>query len=251
MSGFFKNIHQKNSENTVGLLGTIAIHLIIIILFLSFKISIDSKKIKEEQIVLDFTQEEMEVMEKIEEKKAELDKLLEEQASQEVTRELRRNIPVKARQVEDKYNTQKYLEELSKQYQIESDQSEIPEPEEFDEGDLEMANEPKQQEQKTPEEKEEYTGPASVYYDLGNRDARKLPIPVYLCENSGKVVVNIKVDQKGYVMNTSINEPRTEVHDECLYKYALRNAGISRFSTDYNAPYRQEGTITYIFYKQK
>ncbi|MFW6224917.1 MAG: hypothetical protein ACOC4B_01470 [Bacteroidota bacterium] len=251
MSGFFKNIHQKNSENTVGLLGTIAIHLIIIILFLSLKMTIDSKKIKEEQIVLDFTQEEVEVMEKIEEKKAELDKLLHEQARQEVTQELRRNIPVKAKQVEDKYNTKKYLKELGKQYQIESDQSEIPEPEEFNEGDLEMKNEPKKQKEKTQAENEEYKGPASVYYDLGDRDARKLPIPVYLCENKGKVVVNIKVDQKGYVVGTSINESQTEVYDQCLYENALRNASVSRFSTDYNAPYRQKGTITYIFYKQK
>jgi hypothetical protein len=250
MTGFFKNIHQKISENTVGLLGTIAIHLVIAILFFSFKITFDSKKIKEEQIVLDFTEEEMEVMEKIEEKKTELDKLLQEQARQEVTQELRRNIPVKARQVEDEYNTKKYLEELSEQYQIEPNQTEMPEPEEFEGGDLEMAEE-QQKEQKTSGEKEEYTGPASVYYDLGERDARKLPIPVYLCENSGKVVVNIKVDQKGYVVSTDINESQTEVYDQCLYNNAIRNANISRFSTDYNAPSRQEGTITYIFYKQK
>ena len=96
----------------------------------------------------------------------------------------------------------------------------------------------------------QYRGPTRIYYELASRVHKKLPLPIYLCEGEGKVVVDIEVDRKGLVITSVINESETAIINECLYQAAKNAASLSVFSTDYSAPNRQSGKITYHFAAQ-
>jgi hypothetical protein len=95
-----------------------------------------------------------------------------------------------------------------------------------------------------------YQGPTRIYYDLVGRNHTYLPIPIYKCQGSGKVVLLITVDQKGNVENASIVDSESTTSEECLVETAIGSARISRFNADFSAPKEQKGTLTYIFVAQ-
>ncbi|MCH7657670.1 MAG: hypothetical protein IIB05_05065 [Bacteroidetes bacterium] len=95
-----------------------------------------------------------------------------------------------------------------------------------------------------------YRGPTRIYYELPGRVQKKLPLPIYLCEGGGKVVVDIEVDRKGLVIIATINKSETAIINECLHQAAEKAASRSRFNTDYSAPNKQSGKITYHFAAQ-
>jgi len=95
-----------------------------------------------------------------------------------------------------------------------------------------------------------YQGPTRIYYDLQGRNHTYLPIPIYKCQGSGKIVLVIEVTQKGYVENAKVEESESTSNDECLYETAIGAALLSRFEPNLNAPRTQKGTLTYIFVAQ-
>lgn len=95
-----------------------------------------------------------------------------------------------------------------------------------------------------------YRGPTRIYYDLQGRNHTYLPIPIYKCQGSGKVVLSIEVDQRGNVENARITEGQSTTNDDCLIETAVGTALRSRFEPDLNAPKIQKGTLTYIFVAQ-
>ena len=97
--------------------------------------------------------------------------------------------------------------------------------------------------------KETYTGPAVISYSLDGRKAMSLPVPAYKCMGGGDVSVSIIVNRKGYVVGTKIIESVSSP-DQCLRDYALRAAGRSRFTASQDAPERQAGEIVYRFLAQ-
>jgi len=86
---------------------------------------------------------------------------------------------------------------------------------------------------------------SSVSFSLRNRDKIKLPPPVYLCEVTGKIVVNITVDSNGLVTDTYINSTSSS-SNQCLIDHALEYAQNAIFSSD-AATKSQIGSITYYF----
>ncbi len=96
----------------------------------------------------------------------------------------------------------------------------------------------------------EYSGKSSVYYSLKGRKKRYLPIPVFQCENEGKVVVQIQVAQNGRVIDAVIEKKQSEIADECLFSAAIQSAKRTRFNRSEKAPVKQIGTITYHFIRQ-
>ena len=98
-------------------------------------------------------------------------------------------------------------------------------------------------------ELQEYTGPAVISYSLDGRKAMSLPVPAYKCMGGGDVSVSIIVNRKGYVVGTKIIESVSSP-DQCLRDYALRAAGRSRFTASQDAPERQAGEIVYRFLAQ-
>lgn len=87
---------------------------------------------------------------------------------------------------------------------------------------------------------------SSISFSLQGRSAIDIPNPIYTCDTSGKIVVNITVDQYGQVIETSINKRSSTSSNECLTDMALEYAAGARFS---KLPGRlsQPGTITYNF----
>ena len=86
---------------------------------------------------------------------------------------------------------------------------------------------------------------STISYSLSNRKKIYIPIPVYLCEVNGKVVVNITVNANGDVTDTYVNTSST-TSNACLIKHALEYAGKSKFSSD-GSKASQIGSITFNF----
>jgi len=94
-----------------------------------------------------------------------------------------------------------------------------------------------------------YKGPTNIYFNLPQRHAVDLYVPVYKCPSLGKVVVNIKVDKNGRVLEALVDKSQSDT-DPCLIEAAEDAALRSRFSLSNNSPDPQKGTITYLFVSQ-
>ncbi|PVW14154.1 hypothetical protein [Marixanthomonas spongiae] len=86
----------------------------------------------------------------------------------------------------------------------------------------------------------------TISYRLVNRSDLDLPNPVYTCEGSGKVVINIVVDSLGNVIKTNYSETASTTANGCLIDSAIEYAKQARF-TKKTSKKRQLGTITYNF----
>ncbi|MFB9051713.1 energy transducer TonB [Formosa undariae] len=86
---------------------------------------------------------------------------------------------------------------------------------------------------------------SSMHYSLVNRTHVYLPTPIYLCEASGKIVINITVNPAGKVVDTYVNTASNS-KNECLIDSALEYAKKARFSSDASKP-SQIGSITFYF----
>ena len=74
-----------------------------------------------------------------------------------------------------------------------------------------------------------------------------LPRPSYNVQESGTVVVTIRVDNYGKVVKAQAGADGTTVTDKALWA-AARNAAMgTRFKQKMDAPAMQQGTITYVF----
>lgn len=95
-----------------------------------------------------------------------------------------------------------------------------------------------------------FKGATRIYYELVGRNHLYLPIPIYKCQGSGKVVLSIEVDKNGIVQRAQVMERESTASDPCLIETAVNTALISRFNPDANAPKVQIGTLTYQFVAQ-
>ena len=95
------------------------------------------------------------------------------------------------------------------------------------------------------------SGPTRIYYNLKGRFVTYLNIPIYKCEGSGKVVMNIEVNQKGDVLTAKVIPAESSTADPCLIETAVNAGLISRFNPDAFAPKVEAGTLTYHFVSQK
>ncbi len=94
-----------------------------------------------------------------------------------------------------------------------------------------------------------YTGESNIVYYLENRYHRSLPIPVYLSQGGGKVIVDITVNRQGKVVNATPRKNRS-IKDDQVFLYAKTAAQRTVFNDDPKAPLLQKGTIHYTFIAQ-
>ena len=94
-----------------------------------------------------------------------------------------------------------------------------------------------------------FKGKSNIRYLLGNRYHLQLPIPVYLAQGGGEVVVDIIVDRNGEVLNAAPREVANFI-DLTILAYAKQAAEKTIFNPDNSAPEKERGTITYIFVAQ-
>ena len=86
---------------------------------------------------------------------------------------------------------------------------------------------------------------STISFSLVDRKKVYIPIPIYLCEVDGKIVVNITVNKRGNVIDAYINTSSTS-NNECLIEHALEYAKDSYFSEDATKK-KQLGSITFYF----
>ena len=87
---------------------------------------------------------------------------------------------------------------------------------------------------------------SNIQFSLKDRKMRNNPIPIYLCEVEGKIVVNITVNHLGRVTAKSINTAASTSTNECLTDHALEYAQEARFTSDASKA-SQIGTVTFYF----
>ena len=86
----------------------------------------------------------------------------------------------------------------------------------------------------------------TISYQLVNRRDMDLPNPVYTCYGSGKVVINVEVNNLGKVVKNSYNKTASTTSNECLIDAAMEYSKQARFNTDAFKE-KQLGTITFNF----
>lgn len=86
---------------------------------------------------------------------------------------------------------------------------------------------------------------STISFSLKNRKKIYIPVPIYLCEVNGKIIVNITVNTKGSVTDAYLNTSSTSAN-ECLIEHALEYAKDAQFSADASTP-SQIGSITFNF----
>jgi len=252
---------MRNYEGKLaGILGAVIIHLAAAIIFMLFQLrnlNIDRSDV--------FSIEFQAVEEKTVEEKEEVEKLIQLPASR-IERILQgnaeylniaRNLANKpAEQIDPSEYIDKVKEELIKSGLLGEDNYIDEQKKLKDTGGENMviaADQEKQEEEKPKTSQEmaaNYQGPTRIYYNLAGRNHTYLPIPIYKCEGSGKVVLMIRVNQKGTVEEAEIISNESTTIDECLLETAVNTALISRFNSDINSPKLQPGTITYEFVAQ-
>lgn len=88
-------------------------------------------------------------------------------------------------------------------------------------------------------------------YSLGNRTLRgALPMPTYQSSKDGDVVVRIKVDRNGNVVEVDAPLKGSKNYDQTMVNAAKQAAMSAHFNSDNSATEFQYGTITYKFRRQ-
>ena len=94
-----------------------------------------------------------------------------------------------------------------------------------------------------------FKGKSNIHYLLGNRYHLQLPIPVYLAQGGGEVVVDIVVNRNGDVLSATPRVP-VNLNDPTILAYAKQAAEKTLFNPSSSAPEKERGTITYLFVAQ-
>ena len=91
------------------------------------------------------------------------------------------------------------------------------------------------------------TSSATAKYFCKGRNMTTQKIPSYLCNATGLVRLNIKVNSKGLVTDCKVDNTLTTTENECLIKNALDYANKWRFNQDFSKTQKQSGWIEFIY----
>ncbi|MEI8224421.1 MAG: hypothetical protein WCG82_00670 [Bacteroidota bacterium] len=248
---------KKYEGRLVGILGTVIIHLIAGIIFMSFQIK-SLQKDPSDEFEVEFAQvEESETKEKLIELPAtSIERILK---GDDEMLNIARNLANKSEEMIDpsdyidmvkeeliksgKLGIDNYIDEQKKMDEMKADEKLAFENDTVGKNE---SDKPK----KSQEMAANYKGPTRIYYDLPGRTHTYLPIPIYKCQGSGKVVLSLEVNQKGVVEKALIIANESTTLDPCLIETAVTTALISRFNPDVNSPKIQTGTLSYHFVAQ-
>lgn len=246
---------RKDDSRLVGILGTLIIHLIAAIIFMSYQI----RSIKRENLEIFTVEFEEAKVEEDEVKLIELPVTSIEKILQDDPEMLNiaRNLASRSEQTIDPADyIDMVKEELIKNGQL-SEDNYIDEQKRLAENpdeNIAVEDEKPKIEEDKPKVSQEmaanYKGPTRIYYELEGRNHTYLPIPIYKCEGSGKVVLAIEVNLKGVVEDAKVIAAQSTTNDPCLVETAVSTALISRFNPDVNAQKIQRGTLSYHFVAQ-
>lgn len=233
-------------DHRTALLATVAAYVLFGVAFVTADIVI-SRKSAEAEIMIDLT--DLERLQQELERAQELNRLLNEQYEQSEVSNQISNENALDENLEDHRTdaSQLYGEAAKVQQRIEQNAAAYAQGLEAEQR---LLNRHYEGEQSTIENKK-VKGKVTVSYSLSNpvRHALRMPVPAYMCQGGGEVVVNIVVNRDGEVLSAEVDGALSEKNN-CLREAALQKAGESLFNADVTAPARQRGTISYLFISQ-
>jgi len=238
-------------DNRIAILYTVIIHLVILIIMVFVKVE-GLKNGRELGIELEF--EELSLEEKIAEEMEEIPAEWLEQIMQQ--RELASNRAVNLN-TEDEFSndisTDEYVNDLLDQIEQARDQEDKEKLEELQAILATADYEPPAAEGEEQEESE-YAGPTTITYEFmeapRSRGKVQLTIPVYRCQGSGVVRVEVMVAPDGTVRDAQLKQPIEGNDRVCFGDAALAAALSSRFRVELSGPARHRALITYTFIAQ-
>ena len=238
-----------DKDNRAGLYITVIFHLTVIIVLLLYQI--DSSLRREESFVLDFSkQEEIERRQQEEVFREDISRKLDEliAAAHNSTTPIR-NIATDASRAQLKDDRGTDAEQLYKDAERLAQDLKNGQKDAIEENAVEETVEMQHQQKPVEKNQKEYSGPSVLSYNLDGRKASHLPSPAYRCYGAGDVTVIITVNNAGQVVGAKVLDEISS-SDECLRKFAVRAARLSKFNMSQDAPANQTGEIIYRFIAQ-
>lgn len=241
-------MRKLSREDKAGIYTTVIVHLAVVIVLLLA--GLDYSIRQEQSFVLDFSRYEELERQQQEEQRIREESDFRESISRKLEEQLRsapavRGVAVDRSGLKDDRGTdaaqlyadaQRLQEELDRGYAPAQEDYADPVPD-------------ARKEESRPAETPSYSGPSVVSYFLEGRKAAQLPIPAYRCMGAGQVTVLISVNPSGAVVAAKVDESVSS-RDDCLRRFAIRAARLSKFSAKADAPARQAGNIVYEFIAQ-
>lgn len=238
-------------SHQVGVLASLILYLIVMILFVSTKITIKIQPTKN-VIAVD-----LQPLAELERERDELRKSVEEMLNDEkIDWEEVENAISNESSTEEQVNIEEEIERMMEEaaeYQRQMEANRVA----YERGMAEaqdLIDNPRPQEpflesQKRKPRDAKVGGSVTVSYILDNpvRHSRQLIVPAYLCEGGGKVSIRIAVNQQGEVTSAKV----ISGGDECMQQSALNAAYASLFDINRGAPLRHMGLIIYTFVPQQ
>lgn len=233
-----------------GVMGTVIVHLLVAILLVSMELSKGTQHLEAMVVVEAPTKQEIEHKKEEEQKKEDIRQKSSDDEVEKLLRSLAVNENAPREKRSDANRVQEYIDEMEREIDRRGygDRYKKQKNKAFTKDSLQHLNDQRQAELDSLKSTF-YSGESSVSYNLKDRFARHLPIPVFKCEFGGRVIVYIEVDQRGIVQRAQVDEDQSAM-DLCLRDVAVDAALRSRFNANASAPSRQSGTITYNFVKQ-
>ncbi|HWR99493.1 MAG TPA: hypothetical protein VN249_02700 [Prolixibacteraceae bacterium] len=234
-----------------GIIATLAIHLVVLVSLLFAELN-NSIGLPDESLFVDLITEEVKSPEEEKESQDRGDQSLTMNGSQSGTQGSNRAVNLgdqTGRTSGDPFFDREYEKEVAEAKQLASEVNKnlakkIPEI-----GDIPMPVSSTEGMTREEVKRSSFKGKSNIRYLLGNRYHVQLPIPVYLAQGGGEVVVDIIVNRNGEVL-TAVPRDGSRISDPSILAYAKMAAEKTLFNADNSAPDKERGTITYIFVAQ-
>lgn len=242
-------IGELYKRNVYGVIGTLIFHILLFSAFLLADIDIKGN-VKDEAILIEFPEEmlEPENLEKPKEEGVEQENN-DQNINTRTNRASNRTAPENRTSSTDDFFNDDYLQEIEAAKQLVSNVNKNLAKETVNLSDIEMPVETTDGMNPDSIKSVIYTGESNIVYHLENRYHVSLPVPVYLTQRGGTVVVDIVVNQQGKVVEATPRE-NGAFTDKQLFAYAKEAASRTVFNHDNSAPSAQKGTIQYTFIAQ-
>ena len=249
-------VNEIYRQNIYGVITTLTFHIVVLIVLLTSNLEY-RKQYAEQAVLVDFKTEDVKISEPEQEKKQQqengsaLQKMLRSNqlASNSAVNDAAKRIAKSGLGSSDPFFDKEYNKEIAAAKQLVSDvnrtlSKKIPKI-----GDIQMPEDNAQGKTREEVKQSNFKGKSNIHYFLENRYHARLPIPVYLAEGGGEVIVDIVVGRDGRVLNAN---PRlnANITDPTILAYAKQAAEKTWFNEDGAAPEKQKGTITYHFVSQ-
>lgn len=238
-------------KNLVAILYTLIFHLLVLIILIFVRVE-GLKNIRELGVELEFEEKTIEEILAGEEADIPADWLEQVLRQREMSSNRAVNLNAEVQFNED-ISTNEYVKDLLNQIEMARAQEDREKLEEL-QAILAAADYVPPAEEIAGDDVGEFTGPTTITYEFLEEPRQRskvlLTIPVYRCQGSGLVKVEVEVARDGSVLDAKVRGPIEGSDRICFSDAALAAARASEFRIEINAPEKHRALITYTFIAQ-